>query len=262
MPRIPINSIDDPRLAPYRDLANTGGRRDERFVVEGETLVERLISSNVVVESLLVNSIGDAKFSDRVAPDVPVFVADKELVCNLIGYRFHRGALACGIRPAPPSLQDLIPNDQSAVGLIACEAVLDPENVGAILRTAKALGAAGVLLDQRCPGPFARRVMRVSMGAALDFPVIQSGNFANDLQELRQRNTKIIGSVLDLEATPLKSVSTEARFALVLGSEASGLSETTRQACDLLTTLPMHGGCDSLNVAVAAGVIFHQLSIV
>lgn len=260
MPREFISSIDDPRLEPYRNLKDTNRTRwTGRFIVEGEKLVRRLLASKYPVDSILLGDRFEAQLAPLVPPATPLWVVPDALIQALVGFDFHRGILACGRRKPEPSLEQLAPLGQR-VTLIVCPNVQDPENLGGILRIAAALGGDAVIVGAAAADPFSRRVLRVSMGAALRVPVRRSSDVAGDLRELAgPLGVQLAATVLDPIAEPLSGATRPERFALLLGSEGHGLPPEIIAACHRQITIPMHGGTDSLNVAVAAGILLYEL---
>jgi tRNA G18 (ribose-2'-O)-methylase SpoU len=259
MPQVRINSLDDPRLEPYRHLKDTNRTRwASLFVCEGEKLVRRLLASDFSVESLLLSDRFELRFGGLAPPEVPVWIVPDELVEPLVGFDFHRGILACGRRRANPTLEKLAPPGQRLT-LVICPEVQDPENLGAILRISSAFGVDGVLVGRGSADPFSRRVLRVSMGASLRLPIRETADIAADLPQLRESlAVELAATVLDPSAEPLSTATRPDRFALLFGSEGHGLDPAIVALCDHRITIPMNPGTDSLNVAVAAGIFLHH----
>lgn len=261
MPLYRIESEDDPRLDPYRSLKTTNrSRRTGEFVVEGEKLVERMLAVGWPVESILLAEPVLERWKGKAPDSLDVYVASYPTVQSLVGFRFHRGALACSRRPASLGLDRLPLGDAGPTLLVVLVDVHDPENVGSILRTAWTLGAAGVLLTAGCADPYSRRVMRTSMGAALTLPVAVVDDLSGALSRLRDASFQLAASVVDPAATPLEAFASPERLALLLGTEGGGLDPAAVAACDHRITIPMADDADSLNVAVAAGVLIHRLA--
>jgi len=260
MPQIFVDSIDDPRLAAYRQLNQRNlTRQSGLFIAEGEKVVERLISSRFEVASLLAEAAFVERLAPQLPPDAPIYVARRELLEATIGFNFHRGVLACGRRQPPtqlaPLLAKLPPGRQT---IVICDDVQDPTNLGSIIRATAAFGCAAVVLGSQCADPFSRRVLRVSMGTALHLPIVESRDLAADLAALRAANYEIAAAVLEESAEPLKTARRGERLALLLGNEAHGLAEEWLHWASRRLTIPMQLGVDSLNVAVAAAVmLFH-----
>lgn len=260
MPQILISSIDDPRVTPYRQLNQTNlTRGNQLFVAEGDKVVQRLIESEYVTDSLLAEPEWAAQLETVVPPETPIYVATRELMTELVGFRFHRGVLGCGRRKATPELLSVLAPVEQATTVLVCPAVQDPTNLGSIIRTAAALGVSAILLGSECADPFSRRVLRVSMGSVLFIPVRESPDLVADVVALReQHGFEVLATVLDEQATPLSQVPAPKRLALVLGSEGNGLDERWLKLCPQQITLPMQAGIDSLNVAIAAAVFLYH----
>src|SRR3954471_17320723 len=168
MPERVVNA-DDPRLAEYRQLKDAAARRriegDELFVAEGPVAIERMIASGHHVRSFLVDELKFTRMTDVLAAaDAPVYVVDRALLHDITGFDLHRGAIAAGTRRAMTSLAAL---SASASRLVVLEGLNDPENLGAVARSARALGFDGLVLDRTCIDPYTRRTVRVSMGEIL-----------------------------------------------------------------------------------------------
>lgn len=259
MTLIAVSNIDDPRLAPYRELNQRNlTRQSGLFIAEGDKVVERLISSPFPVASVLA----EANWAERLVPqlpaDAPIYVAERKLLEATIGFNFHRGVLACGRRLPGPTSADIAQASGERATILICSDVQDPTNLGSIIRTAAAFGCGGVILAGRCADPFSRRVLRVSMGAALHLPIVEWRDLAAHAQELRQYGFSLAATVIDADAQPLAAFQPPARLALVLGSEGHGLSVEVLALCDQRLTIPMRLGIDSLNVAVAAAVFLYH----
>ena len=146
----------------------------------------------------------------------------------------------------------------SRATIVVCPDVQDPTNLGSIIRTSAAFGCAAVVLGRSCADPFSRRVLRVSMGAALAVPVVEARDLAADVQALQGAEFEIVASVIDRHAQPLASEPRAARLALLLGGEGHGLTDDWLAVADRRVTIPMQLGIDSLNVAVAAAVLLYE----
>ncbi len=264
MPRIPIADLDDPRLAVYRHLKATNATRDlDQFVVEGEKLVDRLRESAYPVASVLTTDRQADRIGAPLPADVIHYVVPDGQIDALVGYNFHQGALACGLRVPPPALDDLVRAAPLPLTLIVCPRLDNPENLGALVRLADVFGAAAVVAEARCPDPLSRRVLRVSMGTALRVPVIREADLAGAIDRLRLAHGLILAAAsTDPAAEPFERLARHRppRLALVMGSESAGLAPEWLARCDRPITIPMRPGADSLNVAVAAGILLYHLT--
>jgi tRNA G18 (ribose-2'-O)-methylase SpoU len=255
-----IARIDDPRIEVYRDLKRTNQTRwSNQFVVEGEKLVERLLASRFPVESVLASERYQKRLPHGISSQTPVYIAEHSLLEALVGFRFHRGILACGRRLSPAPLSELMRPDAEFVTLVACPHLADPENLGSIVRLSAAFGIDAVLVGASCPDPFSRRVLRVSMGAVLCVPIVKCDDLGAVVERLRrEEGVRFAATVLADDAQPLTSALRPRRFGLVFGSEGFGLDPEWIARCDLQITIPMSHRVDSLNVAAAAAIILHH----
>ncbi len=262
MPEFVIESLDDCRLNPYRDLKQPESRMRETFVAEGEKLVVRLLESHCRTESILCTAAACDRLRQRVPPDIAIYVTTTPVISALIGYQFHRGVLACGCRPPQPALEEFckfgLASGRSLV--VVCPEIRDPANLGTIIRTAAAFGASGVIVGRAGTDPFSRRVLRTSMGTVFRLPIIQTDDWNLVLESLNGAGFETIATVLDPAAQRLSEARLPARVALILGNEDAGLPDALIRRCLWRVTLPMAAGVDSLNVAVAAGIVLYHFA--
>lgn len=191
--------------------------------------------------------------------DVPVYTAPREVLRALTGYTVNRGVLCAMARPAPRQPEDVM---AGAARLAVLEAITDTTNMGAIFRSAAALGMDGVLLSPTCCDPLSRRSVRVSMGTVLQVPwAVLDGWPAGGLALLRENGFATVALALDERALDIDDpvLASLPKIAAVLGTEGDGLSPAAITACDYTARIPMANGVDSLNVAAAGAVAFWQL---
>jgi tRNA G18 (ribose-2'-O)-methylase SpoU len=232
-----------------------------RFIAEGDKVVLRLLASNFAVESVLAAQ----SFVPQVLPYLQsrpatrLLVATDDLVPQIVGFNFHRGLLACGVRRPNPTLVGFCPAAKRPARIVVCPDVQGPDNLGQIIRASCALGVDGMIVGPRAGDPFSRRVLRVSMGAAFSVPIYESSSLADDLVQMRSELAiERVATVLDPTATPLSSFKSPPRAAILLGGEGHGLDRELIDLCDQRITIPMQQGTDSLNVAVAAGIVLYH----
>ncbi|MDP9173930.1 MAG: RNA methyltransferase [Planctomycetota bacterium] len=262
MPAIPVDSLDDIRLRPYRNMKEKELARDgNRFIAEGENVVRRLLRSGVATQSVLISERKRAAIAPLVREDLPLYCASDALIEQIIGFDFHSGVLACGIRPQSPALVNILPAASEPSVVVACQEITNAENMGGLIRIAAAFGASAVLVGERCCDPYFRQSVRVSMGTIFALPLVRSKNLLADLDWLATEGGFVrVASVLDHGAKPLWAFKGASRVVTVFGSEAQGLDTLTIVRCDERLTIPMKLGTDSLNVVVAAGVFLFQLT--
>ena len=236
------------------------------FVAESTKVIGRALDAGYEPVSLLTERKhidGQAKdLIDRLG-DLPVYTADSHLLENLTGYGLHRGVLCAMKRPSLPPVEQVCAKARRVAVL---EGIVDPTNVGAIFRSAAALGMGGVLLTPTCCDPLYRRAARVSMGTVFQVPWTRIGEHHTDwpdngLAQLKQLGFKTAAMALSdqsvsIEEPALRSIE---KLAVILGTEGDGLSHTTIAGCDYTVKIPMAHGVDSLNVAAASSVAFWEL---
>lgn len=262
MPLLHLDSPDHPLLAPYRNLkASNETRWARQFVVEGRLLVERLSASDFEILSLLVSARYLPEVEGAMRERCQVLVVPDEWVESIVGFNFHRGMLACARRKPDADIEALCAAHGKGLTVVVCPDVQNPENLGGILRIASAFGVAAVVLGPECADPLSRRVLRVSMGTALSVPIAVVDDLGSRLTELRHKlGFELWATVTDRSALPFDQPSRPDRLAVLFGSEGHGLTAPYLELCDQRITVPMRSGVDSLNVAVAAGIVLHHLT--
>jgi tRNA G18 (ribose-2'-O)-methylase SpoU len=272
MPRFDVTALDDPRLAPYRNLKDRElAAAGDRFLAESRHCALRLVASDFPCESVLVAAKRWDVMRQHLPDQVPAFVVPDALVQDIVGFKFHSGVLAIGRRtPSLTLAQRVASLEADAPGKPLTFMVLphtrNAENLGALIRIAAGFGVDALLLGPQCADPFWRRTIRVSMGTVFHLPMILSPDLPRDLNDLRDRfGFTRIAAVTDADAVSLHLTARPAppardRLALLLGSEDQGLTHEQAAACDRKVTIPMHLGTDSLNVAVAAAVFLYHFT--
>ena len=192
-------------------------------------------------------------------PETAVYTADREVLERLTGYTVNRGILCAMARPAPRTVEEVC---AGARRLAVLEDITDSTNVGAVFRSAAALGMDGVLLTERCCDPLNRRAVRVSMGTVLQVPWAYVDGWAEEgMAQLHALGFRTAAMALSNDSVPIDdpTLKAEPRLAVVLGTEGDGLRPKTVAACDWTVRIPMAHGVDSLNVAAAGAVAFWEL---
>ena len=248
---IEIDDVLDGRLVDYRGLRERGRESDEYFIVEGLTAIERLLKSQYPVRSVLLTPATHTRIAARLG-DVTTYLLSEEEMSSVAGVNLHRGAVASASRlPSPPLVEVLT----AATRIVMLEGINDHENLGAIARTARGLGADALLLDPTCADPFYRRSVRVSMGELLHLPIVRCTNWSTAFDEVAAARFETWALTPSPNAIDIYTLTPPARWALVVGAEGPGLSGETLGRC-LNVRIPMRNGVDSLNVghAVAAAL--------
>jgi tRNA G18 (ribose-2'-O)-methylase SpoU len=260
---IAISDPDDRRIEAYRavkerDLVG----REHRFIAEGEVVLRVLLrQSRFAVESLLLAEGRVEGLEDVVGllpPEIPVYIANRQVMDAIVGFPIHRGILAVARRPVLPSVEALLaglPEKALVVGLVG---LANHDNVGGIFRNAAAFGADAVLLDRETCDPLYRKAVRVSVGGALVVPFTRVSSAEDLVRALESAAFEVIA--LSPSGTDILSkVQPCGRTALLLGAEGPGLPPELL-ARTRTVSIPMSGGFDSLNVATTSGIALHHLT--
>jgi|SRR5687767_2462160 len=257
-----IHSLDDPRVAAYRNLKDHElDRRGRLFIAEGEYVAARLLASDFPVESVFLSEKRVEEMGPQVPPGVPVYVASPDVMNGVLGMKFHSGVMACGRRKPRMSIDAVVPKDRERLTLVICPDVSNVENIGSIVRISAAFGADALVLGERCHDPFWRQAIRVSMGTVFRLPLAQSDDLQRDLARLKAEwGVELAATVLDEDAEPLETATRGPKLGLLFGGEAQGLEPPYVRACDRGVTIPMRMGTDSLNVSVAAGIFLYHFT--
>lgn len=267
---IEIKEYTDPRLDLYVRL--TGAQLRNRleaeqgiFVAESPTVIEVAMNSGYEVISLLTDTrmiSGIGRIIDRLPEGVPVYVAEREVLTQMTGFELTRGALAAMRRKPLPSVEELCEGKRR---IAVFEAIADSTNIGALFRSAAALGIDAVLVTPTCCDPLCRRALRVSMGTVLQVPWTRIGStkedWPRDVSRLRDMGFKTVAMALREDTVSIddEQLVGEPHLAIVLGTEGDGLKSETIASCDYTAKIPMSHGVDSLNVAAAGAVAFYAL---
>ncbi|GHH48576.1 TrmH family RNA methyltransferase [Streptomyces candidus] len=262
---ITIDDPDDPRLRDYTGLTDVELRRRREpaeglFIAEGEKVIRRARQAGYDMRSMLLS----AKWVDAMRDVIdevpaPVYAVSPDLAERVTGYHVHRGALASMQRKPLPEAAELL---TTARRVVVMEAVNDHTNIGAIFRSAAALGMDAVLLSPDCADPLYRRSVKVSMGAVFSVPYARLAAWPTDLATVREAGFKVLALTPAGRARSIDEVAPHAmeRVALMLGAEGDGLSARALRAADEWVRIPMAHGVDSLNVGAAAAVSFYAVT--
>ncbi|WP_231601727.1 MULTISPECIES: RNA methyltransferase [unclassified Salinibacterium] len=261
---IRVTDLSDPRLSDFANLTDVALRRRTEpagglYIAESSKVIARALRAGHQPRAVLVLE----QWLDDVAEllgdsPVPVYVGESALLEQLTGFNLHRGALASIHRPVLPSVAELVAD---ARRIVILEDIVDHTNVGAIFRSAAALGADAVLITPRCADPLYRRSVRVSMGTVLQVPWTRLENWPADAADLKAAGFHLAALALNDDSVDLDTFAANApeKVALILGTEGDGLSRSTIEAADTVVKIPMMHGVDSLNVAAASAVGMYML---
>lgn len=261
---ITITDFNDPRIDIFVRLPEVQLLRYREpapgiFLAESPKVIERALDGGYEPVSILIEETA-LRETERAliasCPGVPVYVAPAEVLRQMRGFQMTRGMLCAMNRRALPSVEAVC---KGASRVAVLEDVVNPTNVGAIIRSAAALGMDAVLCTSGCSDPLYRRAVRVSMGTVFQIPWTVMD--ADGMQTLKKLGFCTVAMALRDDSVSLDApeLATEERLAVVLGTEGDGLTPETIHACDVTVRIPMTHGVDSLNVAAASAVAFWQL---
>ena len=268
---IEITDFSAPELDVYArlteaQLLNRFEPAKGMFIAESPKVIHRALDAGCIPVSLLMERKDiDGSAADIIArcPEIPVYTADEDLLCNLTGYHLTRGVLCAMRRPQLPTMEEIC---QNARRIVVLENVQNPTNVGAIFRSAAALGMDAVLLTPGCSNPLYRRSARVSMGTVFQIPWTFTGDDISQwphpgMDKLKELGFKTVSMALRDDSYSIDDplLCQEEKLAILMGSEGDGLTDDTIASCDFTVKIPMYHGVDSLNVAAASAVAFWEL---
>ena len=257
---IEITDFQDPALDVYARLTEAQLHQSpgKLFIAESPKVIARALDAGCVPVSVLAereNLKGEAAEIIEACGDVTVYTGENALLAKLTGYKLTRGLLCAMHRPPVRSLEEVL---QGASRVAVLEDVVNPTNLGAIFRSAAALGMDAVVLTTGCSDPLYRRSARVSMGTVFQVPW---GYLEQPIGYLRELGFKTAAMALKEDTYSIDDpvLAGEEKLAIVLGTEGEGLTDATIAQCDYTVKIPMYHGVDSLNVAAASAVAFWEL---
>lgn len=259
-----ITEFEDPRIQPYRDLKRqwTQGR-EEVFIAEGEKVVRLLLDTHLEVISLLTFE----RWLEKLSPllqgrpeNIQVFLADKKVIEQLVGYAFTQGVLALAKTPPPSSLSQILSQSPRPHFFVAADGVNNTENIGTLVRNCVAFGAHALILGETSCPAYLRRAVRASMGTIFKIPEVQTSNLVVTLRHLQANGIRCYAAHPPASEKAITSINFREDCCIVFGSEGPGISQAVLDVCDECIAIPMHGDVDSLNVGSAAAVFFYEVN--
>ncbi len=276
-----IYSLDLPELRPYASMRRPlEQERDSLFVAEGTKVVRRLLESRFEVVSVLLpeKHLEDFRPLLEARPEyLNVYLADKPLLEQLVGFSMYQGVLAVGKIPLPATLDEILGKNPLPLLLVAVDALTSAENLGALVRNCVAFGAQALLVGETSSSPFLRRAVRNSMGTIFQLPVIELAKLGQRhqftdkphttdltlvecLKQLRTRGVRCVAAHPHTDKKLLSQADLSGDCCIVFGSEGDGISPAVLAACDEAVAIPMPPAVDSLNVGAAAAVFLYEVN--
>ncbi len=284
-----ISSLERPELAPYRSLKRSAEHAKLGiFIVEGDKVLHRLLDSEFTVVSVLLLEARLAEFEPKLRArpekDIAVFVCERPVMDELVGFEIYQGVLAIGKIPELRSLEKILAGSPRPYFFAAMDGLSNAENIGVLVRNCVAFGVSALIAGETCSSPFLRRSVRNSMGAIFKLPVLelnqrraefheaqikkQSGpletrpaeTLAQTLRELSARGIRCFAAHPHTDKKVLSQADFTGDCCIVFGSEGQGISPAVLAACDEAVAIPMANEVDSLNVSAAAAVFLYEVN--
>jgi TrmH family RNA methyltransferase len=252
-----LSSIQNPLVRQWRELNKERAARAAQglFLAEGEHMAGEALKEQKAA-ALLICADREERYEKLIAAarvqDLPLYILSQPVINALSDAKTPQGILALCALPKAPSLERM------GEVVVALDDVQDPGNVGTILRTLDAAGFSGLIISKGCADPYAPKTLRASMGAVFRIPIAQTASLPNTLLELRQNGYAILAGALSGQPFYQRGQD-QRRTCLVIGNEGSGISDEVLACATKLVRLPMHGGAESLNAAVACAIMLYDL---
>jgi len=254
---IPVQDLEHPELQIYRTLRDNLTTRDNSFIADSPKVVNMLLQSPVEVKSILATesyySANEALLEKR--ETAALYVAEKSTLEGIIGHRIHHNVMMHGIRPPQQPL------DALGKQIIMLDELSKTENVGAIARSAAALGIHSLIAPDHGPHPYGRRALRVSMGHISKLDLHIYDDIVETLASLKERGYRIYAAEVTADATALSEITTAEKWVLLMGHEQKGISPDILDLCDETVTIEMEPEIKSFNVAIAASIMMYQMKV-
>lgn len=258
---IHIDTLDLPELEPYRHMKWQFEQRQQGiFVAEGEKVVRRLLESPLpVVSTLLLERwfVELKPLLDARPETIRVYIAERPLLEQIIGFAIYQGVLAVGRAPANARLDEILARHNNPL-IVAAEGISGAENMGGLVRNCVAFGASGIIAAESSCSPYLRRAVRSSMGTVFKLPVLETPSLLRTLQELKKVGVKTVAAHPHTTQRRIAEADFRGPTCIVLGAEGTGISPEILAVCDESVVIPMHAEVDSLNVGAAGAVFLYE----
>ncbi len=249
-----VTDIDDKSLTLYHQFRENAFREDGSFIADSPKVVNLLLEEGIEVKSILATQSYYDEFSELISTykDAILYLATKEQMQNIVGHKIHHNVMMHGIRPKETPLHELGDN------IIMLDEISSTQNIGAIARSAAAIGIDSYLVPSYGPHPYSRRALRVSMGHISMLKTHIYSDIKETIISLKENGYRIYAAEVTEDSTPLSSVKVVDKWVLLMGHEGSGLSDDVLAICDEVVTIEMMEGVKSFNVGIAASIMMYQ----
>ncbi len=251
---ITITDINIPELELYQLFRDKFFSEDGSFIADSPKVVNLLLESEIEIKSILASP--EYYEENRTLIESReiefLYVADKTLMGEIVGHKIHHNCMMHAIRPQESAIEDL--GDQ----IIMLDEISSTQNIGAIARSAAALGIDSYVLPRRGPHPYSRRALRVSMGYVSKLKTYLYDDIFEMIQALKNAGYTIYGAEISDDSIELSKIKADKKWVLLMGHEGNGLSKEILSACDYAVEIEMIEGVKSFNVGIAASILMYQ----
>ena len=249
-----VTDIDDKSLILYHQFRENAFREDGSFIADSPRVVNLLLEEGIEVKSILATQSYYDEFSELInqQKDVILYLATKEQMQDIVGHKIHHNVMMHGIRPKDTALHAL--GDK----IIMLDEISSTQNIGAIARSAAAIGIDSYLVPSYGPHPYSRRALRVSMGHVALLKTHIYSDIKETIKALKKNGYRVYAAEVTEDSTALSSVKVVDKWVLLMGHEGSGLSNEILDLCDEVVTIEMMEGVKSFNVGIAASIMMYQ----
>lgn len=253
----PVTQLDSPELQIYRTLRDNQTTQDNSFIADSPKVVNMLLKTPIVVQSILATQ---AYYEEHQAflekREIPtLYVAPKAIIETIVGHTIHHNVMMHGIRPPHKNL------DALGDHIIMLDELSKSDNIGAIARSAAALGIDALIAPSYGPHPYGRRSLRVSMGHISKLDLYLYDDISMTLSRLKERGYRIFAAEVTPDSTPLSKITVKGKWVLLMGHEEKGISKEMLDLCDETVMIEMEPHIKSFNVAVAASILMYQFKM-
>ena len=249
-----VTDIHDHALTLYHQFRENAFKENGSFIADSPKVVNLLLEEGIEVKSILATQSYYDEFSELISQykDAILYLATKEQMQNIVGHKIHHNVMMHGIRPKETALHELGEN------IIMLDEISSTQNIGAIARSAAAIGIDSYLVPSYGPHPYSRRALRVSMGHVAMLKTHIYSDIKETLHTLKENGYRIYAAEVTEDSTALSSVKVSDKWVLLMGHEGSGLSQEILDLCDEVVTIEMMEGVKSFNVGIAASIMMYQ----
>lgn len=249
-----VNTFEQTHLEVYKTLRDNAFDDKDSFIADSPKVVNLLLESDIQIKSILATQEYYDTNQERIQKKniKQLFVADKQLMQNIVGHKIHHNCMAHGIRPSSCELDTL--DDR----VLMLDNITSSENVGAIARSMAGIGVFSYLLPKTSPHPYSRRALRVSMGYMSRLKYSIYDNIFETLKVLKSSGYRIFAAEVSEDSTWLSEVKIPSKWVLLMGHEGKGIEQEILDICDEVVTIEMQADVKSFNVAVAASLMMYQ----